>query len=418
MAAGPVRQIVRMRQKRGATEFLLHPRADRPTVTPRQCNNMTPGKPNSTPGNMDLTLSSLLFDEPDCQGIIIRSSRLSLFHDNESLGFEQHMFCSISGSLSRPDGGAIAFRSARSVWCEENIPTLQTLPVNSCPSDNNIYIMYHGTDYAAAKKIIKNGFKPSKDGMLGKGVYVSKDMHKAMKYPLNTERKKVVLKIRVDVGRVKKIDHKNHPLQKTWHDVGYDTAWVPPHCGMNPSGQEENCIYDPKRITVIDIVIRFPPTLQNIQPNDPQDGRIYVMYHGTTLSAATNIMHYGFKQSEDGMLGRGVYVTRDVNKALRYPLGDKTDQVVLKLRVNVGKVLKIDRQYHPMQKTWHEYGYDTAWVPAGCGMVNSGLEEDCVWDPNRIKVVEIAYASPQSLPNLIVHLLRQMIFLAVERALH
>ncbi|KAG8569278.1 hypothetical protein GDO81_014337 [Engystomops pustulosus] len=134
----------------------------------------------------------------------------------------------------------------------------------------------------------------------------------------------------------------------------------------------------------------------------PKDGKIYEMYHGTTFLAALEIMLSGFKQSEDGMLGRGVYVTRDINKAQRYPLSDKTDQVVLKLRVNVGKVKKIDYQDHFMQKKWHQYGYDTAWVPAYCGMVNSGLEEDCVWDPRRIKVVEIAYASPQLLLQFVM----------------
>ena len=33
--------------------------------------------------------------------------------------------------------------------------------------------------------------------------------------------------------------------------LGYDTAWVPPHCGMVPSGLEEDCVYDTKRIVVL-----------------------------------------------------------------------------------------------------------------------------------------------------------------------
>uniref|UniRef100_A0A0E9W9J0 Uncharacterized protein n=1 Tax=Anguilla anguilla TaxID=7936 RepID=A0A0E9W9J0_ANGAN len=64
------------------------------------------------------------------------------------------------------------------------------------------------------------------------------------------------------------------------------------------------------------------------------------------------------------------------------------ERVVLKLKVNVGKVKEIDRQGHPMQKTWHTlYGYDTAWCPPNCGMVESNLEEVCIWDPNRIMVI-------------------------------
>uniref|UniRef100_A0A8C5N074 PARP catalytic domain-containing protein n=1 Tax=Leptobrachium leishanense TaxID=445787 RepID=A0A8C5N074_9ANUR len=127
-------------------------------------------------------------------------------------------------------------------------------------------------------------------------------------------------------------------------------------------------------------------TIKQAPECQPDDGKIYSMYHGTTAAAAEQIIMKGFRQSPDGMLGRGVYVSRDPNKAARYPLEDKRDQVILKLRVNVGKVKKIDRQYHPMQKTWHKHGFDTAWVPPNCDMVRSGLEEDCVWDPKRIRV--------------------------------
>ncbi|XP_077105913.1 uncharacterized protein LOC143764333 [Ranitomeya variabilis] len=147
----------------------------------------------------------------------------------------------------------------------------------------------------------------------------------------------------------------------------------------------------------------FSPGFQEIflsSSDLPQDGRIYVMYHGTTYSAAKDIIICGFQQSEYGMLGPGVYVSRDINKALRYPLYDKSDQVVLKLRVSVGRVKKINYKGHPLQITWHEHGYDTAWVPPYCGMVDSGLEEDCVWDPRRIKVVGIAKALPQHIQEL------------------
>lgn len=119
--------------------------------------------------------------------------------------------------------------------------------------------------------------------------------------------------------------------------------------------------------------------------------RYYIMYHGTTLQAARDIKRNGFRRSSDGMLGEGVYVSRSVEKAKRYPLNPKRDErlAIMKLKVRVGKVKKIDRQGHPLQKTWHENGYDTAWVPPNCGMVPSGLEEDCIWDPDRIKVLDM-----------------------------
>ncbi|MEE6484784.1 hypothetical protein FKM82_014028 [Ascaphus truei] len=125
----------------------------------------------------------------------------------------------------------------------------------------------------------------------------------------------------------------------------------------------------------------------------PVNGKIYVMFHGTTVEFAKEIIKNGFNQSEDGKLGRGVYVSRDKVKAARYPWKrDKIDQVILKLRVNVGKVMTIDYEGHPLQETWHDNGYDTAWVPECSGMDRSGLEWNCIWDPRRIKVVAITKA--------------------------
>lgn len=122
--------------------------------------------------------------------------------------------------------------------------------------------------------------------------------------------------------------------------------------------------------------------------SQPVSGKKYVMYHGTTSKSARAIKAKGFSQSADGMLGRGVYLSRDLAKASRYPIDHpESDRVVIKVVVNVGKVIAINYQDHPQQKTWHAHGYDTAWVPPNCGMVKSGLEEDCVWDPDRIKII-------------------------------
>ncbi len=137
-----------------------------------------------------------------------------------------------------------------------------------------------------------------------------------------------------------------------------------------------------------------PPFLQSYI--EPADDKVYRMYHGTTREAAEQIKRSGFRQSSHGMLGRGVYLSRDVQKASKYPLNLPEDQrVVLRVKVNVGRVKKIDRQHHPLQKTWHDHGYDTAWCPPDCGMVKSGLEEDCVWDPNQITLSGEIRPKPQ-----------------------
>lgn len=149
------------------------------------------------------------------------------------------------------------------------------------------------------------------------------------------------------------------------------------------------------------------PRLELGASQEPKDRGIYTMYHGTTVASARLIIANGFKQSAKGMLGKGVYVSRDRKKAERYPLHvNPSDRVVLKLHVRVGRVKRIDKDNHPMQQTWSMQGYDTAWVPPNCGMkaVPSGLEEDCVFDPNRIKVVDIARA-----PNAELEQLKQLL---------
>ncbi|KAL2095105.1 hypothetical protein ACEWY4_009824 [Coilia grayii] len=276
-----------------------------------------------------------------------------------------------------------------------------------------LYTMYHGTTVKSAQDIIQNGFRQSPDGMLGAGVYVSRDQKKAERYPLKSPvSDRVVLKLQVDCGKVKRIDTDNHPMQKTWHMQGYDTAWVPPNCGMKsvPSGLEEDCIWDPQRVEVTDIAVAPNTTLlaqlrqlisqrksqsTSTRPSEARSGRLYTMYHGTTVKSAQDIIQNGFRQSPDGLLGAGVYVSRDQKKAERYPLKSPvSDRVVLKLQVDCGKVKRIDTDNHPMQKTWNMQGYDTAWVPPNCGMksVSSGLEEDCIWDPQRVEVTDIAVA--------------------------
>ncbi|XP_048120505.1 uncharacterized protein LOC125308209 [Alosa alosa] len=293
------------------------------------------------------------------------------------------------------------------MWEEDDFPEghLKRLEGRATPDNGGIYTMYHGTSRMAAGSILKTGFRPSSKGMLGPGVYLSRDLQKASRYPVHlSQNDRVVLKVKVDVGKVIAINYQGHPLQYTWHANGYDTAWCPPKCGMVASGLEEDCVWDANRVKVLgvfsptsrpnrlwaedDFDTSADPKLESLKA--PSDGQYYTMYHGTSREAADIIKEKGFKPSSEGMLGRGVYLSRDLRKASRYPLDLPVgDRAVLKVTVNVGKVIKIDYQGHPKQKTWHNYGYDTAWCPPECGMTKSGLEEDCVWDPKRIKVRRI-----------------------------
>ncbi len=271
------------------------------------------------------------------------------------------------------------------MWAESDLyPGVPCLQSTTEPVNGNVYRMYHGTTERAAEQIKIRGFQPSAGGMLGRGIYLSRDLNKASRYPLDKPQERAVIRVKVNVGRVKKIDYQGHPLQKTWHENGYNTAWCPPNCGMVSSGLEEDCVWDPNLITIIDVI---PPSLQSRE--NPVEGKVYTMFYGTTKEDAERIKTDGFCQS-DGMLGRGVYLSRDVEEASKYPMNVPQQQKsVLRVKVNVGKVKILDRQSQPMQKTWHENGYDTAWCPPNCRMARSGLEQDCVWNQKAISVIDV-----------------------------
>nr|NP_001122285.1 grass carp reovirus (GCRV)-induced gene 2j [Danio rerio]AAI63165.1 LOC100005405 protein [Danio rerio]AAI63180.1 LOC100005405 protein [Danio rerio]ADZ76353.1 Gig2-like protein DreJ [Danio rerio] len=146
------------------------------------------------------------------------------------------------------------------MWAEDDLgPTAPPcLESYRQPANGKEYIMYHGTSRVAAERILREGFRPSTKGMLGRGVYLSRDLEKASRYPLNLpENQRVIIRVKVNVGRVKRIDHQGHPMQKTWQRR-YDTAWCPPECGMVESGLEEDCVRDPRQITVIDLIYPEP----------------------------------------------------------------------------------------------------------------------------------------------------------------
>ena len=59
-------------------------------------------------------------------------------------------------------------------------------------------------------------------------------------------------------------------------------------------------------------------------------------------------------------------------------------KAILKVEVNIGKWIRVDQQGRSFAANWHEKGYDSFWVPSNCG-----LEEWCIYDPKRIKVIDI-----------------------------
>lgn len=117
----------------------------------------------------------------------------------------------------------------------------------------------------------------------------------------------------------------------------------------------------------------------------PADDTDIIAFHGTTAENARSIEASGFRPSAIGMLGSGVYFSRDLHKAMAY---GSSDGKILQVRVRVGKICIVDHQGHDRQHSWRS-DFDTAWVPARCGMVGSGLEEGCVKDASRVELVRV-----------------------------
>nr|XP_046243033.1 uncharacterized protein LOC124058139 [Scatophagus argus] len=177
------------------------------------------------------------------------------------------------------------------------------------PKDRGVYTMYHGTSVANARLIIANGFRQSSGGMLGKGVYMSRDKKKAQRYPLHSnDSDRVVLELSVRVGRVKRIDIDNHPMQYTWSTQGYDTAWVPPNCGMKavPSGLEEDCVFDPKRVQVVGLAMAPNAVLAELQQlvanslRNPSTGGVGAAWRGGGGAAAADVCSLCKRRTQQG----------------------------------------------------------------------------------------------------------------------
>jgi hypothetical protein len=74
----------------------------------------------------------------------------------------------------------------------------------------------------------------------------------------------VIVESEVVVGKVAVINKKNHPMQKNWAAHGYDSAWIPPQCGVGSTGLEEHCIFDRTRVAPVKLyssVQRKPQTV-------------------------------------------------------------------------------------------------------------------------------------------------------------
>lgn len=126
----------------------------------------------------------------------------------------------------------------------------------------------------------------------------------------------------------------------------------------------------------------------------PKDDAVITAFHGTTTYNAKSIVAEGFSlsKSQFGMLGVGVYFSRDPTKCLAY---GGSDGQILQLRVKLGTVCMVRRKEGARMHTSlgkvskHEWfkRCDVLWVPSMSGLVASELEEACIAEVDRIEVV-------------------------------
>lgn len=122
--------------------------------------------------------------------------------------------------------------------------------VATCSTNDSVVIMYHGTTLDNARHIMREGFRASTEGLLGPGVYLSRDLAKASNYG------EAIVEVRAAIGRCVVINSKNARLKKNWHAHGYDSAWIPPQSNVSKSALEEHCIFDPSRVAPVRLMSR------------------------------------------------------------------------------------------------------------------------------------------------------------------
>ena len=112
------------------------------------------------------------------------------------------------------------------------------------------------------------------------------------------------------------------------------------------------------------------------------------LYHGTSLEAAINIQKVGFDVARSGsnagaMLGRGLYVTSTLEKAMNYAKRMPCQGAIFEVQVQLGKCYRVSANDSNMAK-WQEMGYDSAWAAAG---IFGEREENCIKDPRPPRVM-------------------------------
>ena len=112
----------------------------------------------------------------------------------------------------------------------------------------NVYVIYHATKGHNVCSILSDGFKPSTGGMLGPGLYLSRDIDKTRAYG------DVCLKVLAYTGKTRKMDSEDNA--GSWR-ANYDSAYLPPNNSVVASKREETCLKSVDQVTVLGVAYGF-----------------------------------------------------------------------------------------------------------------------------------------------------------------
>ena len=113
--------------------------------------------------------------------------------------------------------------------------------------------MFHATDRDNVESILDNGFRPSTSGMLGPGLYVSRDINKTKNYG------EVCFKLLVYIGMAKTVDAADK--DGSWRMKGYDCAFLPPQNNLIPTKMEETCVKSVKHVKILGIAYGYQSSM-------------------------------------------------------------------------------------------------------------------------------------------------------------
>lgn len=95
------------------------------------------------------------------------------------------------------------------------------------------------------------------------------------------------------------------------------------------------------------------------------------------MSLVSTTQDNGFEKSgSNAMLGEGLYITDTLEKALNYAKSKDCEDVIFKLRVDLGRCYTV-KKHDERMKSWHRE-YDSVWSPPG---INVERGENCIKDP-------------------------------------